>query len=77
VPAAPQVPPLVEARAATPEGERAGTGVSKDEALKHELIEVLSSLCLAGLTSVLLDSADRRPARYRRRSSGVSRPALR
>jgi hypothetical protein len=39
----------------------------RDEALRHELLTVLSSLCLAGLTSLFLSHGDRRTAGVRPR----------
>lgn len=47
-------------------------GRNDHDALKHELIDVISSLCLAGLTSIWLNSSERRSLQYARRSRRVS-----
>jgi len=46
------------------------------EALRQELIDVIGSLYLAGLTSILLNYSDRLPPRYSRRPRGVSPTTL-
>jgi hypothetical protein len=63
-------------------GESSNTGDSKpietsagmDTALRHELINVLGSLCLVGLTSILLHDSHRHPPRRTRLPSPAARP---
>jgi hypothetical protein len=45
------------------DGHASETIPESDRALRHELINVLGSLCLMGLTSILLHDSNRHPPR--------------
>jgi hypothetical protein len=47
-----------------------------DQALRHELTNVIASLCLAGLTSIFLKDSERRPSRYASRAYPTTGPAV-